>query len=301
MYCVYAFVAVASATSLVDPQCEEGQCGTEHAALLQHLSRDAVLTQKMAQSKQVSQQIKNTIIAAINTTATKDVFDCDMSHNFVRDAEYSQISLTDGCPNCFGGPKYGGEGRETCEPRFVAEALAYCKAECTDKRPGCTGFFFQKHNNGHEICGFYSKAVNATNLQKGGHQPCSQVCILPTYKVGCSQQGTYGVFDAQKCCGDGYELISSEAGCQAALHEAKGQADVVDVVAQLGNAQHDGGDPEAGEHDPMKFNWGSVVPGCFLESKGRRRGVFVRFNTEVPDNNAKLGGRKTLCTRVTTK
>ena len=68
----------------------------------------------------------------------------------------------------------------------------------------------------------------------------------------------------------------------------------------MGNNALDNDNLEAAEHDRMNFDLDSVVPGCFLEAKGRRRGVFVRFNTEVPDNNAKLYGRKTLCTRVTT-
>jgi len=133
--------------------------------------------------------------------------------------------------------------------------------------------------------------------QKVSHARTTTAAAPSMYKVGCSQIGAYGAFDAQECCGVGYELISSEGGCEAALREAKGQADVLEVVNQLGNAQ-DGDDLEAGEHDPMEFDWDSVVPGCFLEAKGRRRGVFVRFNNQVPAQNKQLIGRKTLCKRV---
>jgi len=114
------------------------------------------------------------------TTTTTDVFVCDRTANFVQDADYRQITLTNGCPDCFGDPKYGGEESKTCNHVSVAKALAYCKAECADKSSGCTGFFFQKHGNGHEICGFYLEAVNASNLVKHGHQQCSQVCIMQT-------------------------------------------------------------------------------------------------------------------------
>merc|ERR1712086_1194724 len=41
----------------------------------------------------------------------------------------------------------------------MGKAIAYCKDTC-DKRSGCTGFFFQTHGNGHEICGFYTGSVN---------------------------------------------------------------------------------------------------------------------------------------------
>jgi len=98
-------------------------------------------------------------------------FDCNNSVNFVLNAQYSQISLNDE-------EAYAGTEHAECKDTAVAEALAYCKAECLYHRSGCTGFFFQKHTNGHEICGFYSEAVNATNLEKHVHQQCSQVCIL---------------------------------------------------------------------------------------------------------------------------
>jgi len=83
---------------------------------------------------------------------------------------YSQISLTDGCNGniCDANPKYG-------TPMTLARAVAYCESEC-DGRAGCTGFFFQKHNNGHEICGFYSTVIATNNMVGGGHM-YGAVCL----------------------------------------------------------------------------------------------------------------------------
>lgn len=84
-------------------------------------------------------------------------YDCDTSVHFVPGLAYSQIALTDGCKQvggvqvCDANPKYGG-------PNDASKAIAYCKDVC-DQRSGCTGFFFQTHGNGHQICGFYSSAV----------------------------------------------------------------------------------------------------------------------------------------------
>merc|ERR1719159_1846116 len=59
-----------------------------------------------------------------------------------------------------------------------ARAVTYCEGQC-DNRAGCTGFFFQKHNNGHEICGFYSSVVSLTSGVRHGHM-YGAVCIKPT-------------------------------------------------------------------------------------------------------------------------
>merc|ERR1711898_56903 len=39
-------------------------------------------------------------------------------------------------------------------------AAQMCVNDCA-KRKGCTGFFYQKHKNGHQICGFYSSKIGA--------------------------------------------------------------------------------------------------------------------------------------------
>merc|ERR1719181_1293550 len=59
-----------------------------------------------------------------------------------------------------------------------ARAVTYCETQCNN-RAGCTGFFFQKHNNGHEICGFYSSVVSLTSGVRHGHM-YGAVCIKPT-------------------------------------------------------------------------------------------------------------------------
>jgi len=91
----------------------------------------------------------------------------------VSGASYSQISLTDGCSGniCDANPKYGA-------PLTLARAVTYCEGQCNG-RAGCTGFFFQKHNNGHEICGFYSTVIAANSMTGHGHM-YGAVCLKPT-------------------------------------------------------------------------------------------------------------------------
>jgi len=100
-------------------------------------------------------------------------YECDTSKNMLKDqpAGYSQITLTDGCDTnnkCDSNPKYGGTNNN-------ADAAAYCKTEC-DNRSNCQGFFFQKHNNGHEICGFYSQPIDMSRAYGDGHQ-AGAICI----------------------------------------------------------------------------------------------------------------------------
>jgi len=93
-----------------------------------------------------------------------DAYTCDFKKNFISGQRYSQISLTDYCKNgvCNANPKYGGANSKD-------NAIAYCKDTC-HKRSGCTGFFFQTHGNGHEICGFYTGTVNKDAAQWHGHK-----------------------------------------------------------------------------------------------------------------------------------
>lgn len=118
-------------------------------------------------------------------------FDCNTYHNFALNVEYKQIDL----------PKFDGrdEFSEQCETNQVRHALRHCAAECADpdKRPGCTGFFFQKHQNSHEICGFYYTAVDSLNLVKHGHQGCSQVCTLAP--APCASQKITGAVPGVDC------------------------------------------------------------------------------------------------------
>ena len=92
-------------------------------------------------------------------------YNCDYSSNWMNNGPaYSQISLTDGCSGgvCDANPKYGTTTNNDA-------AVRYCKIEC-DSRTDCEGFFFQKHNNGHEICGFYSDGMENGTWVWGGHQ-----------------------------------------------------------------------------------------------------------------------------------
>ena len=92
-------------------------------------------------------------------------FECDTSVNWMNHGpQYSQISLTDGCRHgvCDANPRYGGANDNN-------RARQYCEQECNNRGSGCEGFFFQKHMNGHEICGFYEHMDRGTP-GRHGHQ-----------------------------------------------------------------------------------------------------------------------------------
>eukprot|EP00941_MAST-03F_sp_MAST-3F-sp1_P003352 g3352.t1 len=129
--------------------------------------------------------------------ARHDDYDCDASVNFIHGVSYHQISVTDGCKNV--------NGQDVCNanPKYVPEfsssnstdgAVEYCKVTCNDAAKfkalsglgdassacsPCTGFFFQRHTNGHEICGFYTFDLNNEKLDKVGHGHAqgSRLCV----------------------------------------------------------------------------------------------------------------------------
>jgi len=80
-------------------------------------------------------------------------YKCTETKNFIVGVPYRQRSLTDGCSRkggtmiCDAHPIYGGKNSPE-------KAMKWCKAQCS-AQANCVGFFFQKHMNGHEICGFY--------------------------------------------------------------------------------------------------------------------------------------------------
>jgi hypothetical protein len=97
-------------------------------------------------------------------------FECDTSNNFMLELPYRQIALTDYCNSagvCNNNPKYGTTNDN-------ALALAYCQDRCATDI-SCTGLFFQQHNNGHEICGFYSSSLAPHVRVHHGHK-AGQIC-----------------------------------------------------------------------------------------------------------------------------
>jgi hypothetical protein len=95
--------------------------------------------------------------------ASEEGWDCDRSSNFIAGLEYRQISLTDACPSCSANPRYC----STAGCNDPEKAIAYCKEQCGE---GCAGFFFQRHTNGHEICGFYStNSANPASFDRVWH------------------------------------------------------------------------------------------------------------------------------------
>merc|ERR1711998_306281 len=108
----------------------------------------------------------------------KDGWVCDKTKNFIANVEYEQVDLTDACPHCDAHPVY--DTSLAVAPKCTQPALKACKAKC-DVKVGCDAFFYQRHLNGHEVCGFYSTpsslaAVHANRGQWDGHQKGSQVC-----------------------------------------------------------------------------------------------------------------------------
>jgi phage tail protein X len=78
-------------------------------------------------------------------------FSCDKSKNFVANQRYSQRVIRD---------------LHSSSPEIpIDQAIKKCEGMCTGS---CTGFFYQKHRNGHQICGFYSSPINGAR-QAHGH------------------------------------------------------------------------------------------------------------------------------------
>lgn len=98
---------------------------------------------------------------------------CDTSVNFMNNGPaYNQIDLTDGCREdgvCDANPVYG----RHCDNE---RAIEYCKEKCDEMEQNCEGFFFQKHMNNHEICGFYAGSMRDYESYWVGHQ-AGAICI----------------------------------------------------------------------------------------------------------------------------
>ena len=61
---------------------------------------------------------------------------------------------------------------ETTDLEIAAD---YCQDICNEDEE-CSRYFFQKHQNGHEICGFYSEVVDLDDGIWHGHPEGSRVC-----------------------------------------------------------------------------------------------------------------------------
>merc|ERR1712184_233468 len=116
---------------------------------------------------------------------------------------------------CDANPVYASDG-QTCDRE---EAIAYCQATCEERATsgtGCEGFFFQKHDKGHEICGFYSNDMDDQGQQIwGGHQRGAI----------CQRKGTwsYEVVTSGDCTGTA--LIDSVDECKQAIADVFGVQD----------------------------------------------------------------------------
>merc|ERR1719456_184234 len=137
---------------------------------------------------------------------TVSTWACDTTKNFIEGAGYSQISLTDHCNAagvCDANPIYTTQGRANDNDA----AVEYCKVQAQHR--AAAGFFFQKHTNGHEICGFYTGDVmhgDGAAWVWHGHET-GQVCEV-TEAVGGertaedvrTRNGSYATFPNQTEC-----------------------------------------------------------------------------------------------------
>jgi len=113
-----------------------------------------------------------------------------------------------------------------------------------------------------------------------------------TYKVGCAASGKWPNFDVDACCGEGYERITTQAGCDQAYRDGAGDQD--DFLEEWDAASGHSNPRSVGTEGP--WDWDAAVPGCIIETKGRRRGVFIRFNTRpVPVVDKDLQSKKMVC------
>merc|ERR1712167_436185 len=75
----------------------------------------------------------------LNRILVKKHFRCHYNQNWVNGMRYSQ---------------------KVIKASSRAAAAQMCVNDCA-RMAGCTGFFYQKHKNGHQICGFYKSKIGA--------------------------------------------------------------------------------------------------------------------------------------------
>jgi hypothetical protein len=78
---------------------------------------------------------------------------CDFSVNFVPSVSYSQVVL---------------DSQQQPGTISFAVAVARCSALCDDRSP-CTGFFYQKHANSHQVCGLFAAPTEGAAAVRHGH------------------------------------------------------------------------------------------------------------------------------------
>jgi len=105
-------------------------------------------------------------------------WECSTSYNFVVHTHYSQRSLTSYCPCCDCNPIYDRRAARAKVPITVPRAVEWCKEECKRRGATCTGFFFQSHPNGHEVCGFFTGVKPLQSPHKVNHwwHKAGQIC-----------------------------------------------------------------------------------------------------------------------------
>eukprot|EP00931_Biecheleriopsis_adriatica_P114302 TRINITY_DN8989_c0_g1_i3.p1 TRINITY_DN8989_c0_g1~~TRINITY_DN8989_c0_g1_i3.p1 ORF type:complete len:579 (+),score=99.79 TRINITY_DN8989_c0_g1_i3:24-1739(+) len=91
-----------------------------------------------------------------------DGWKCDLEHNFVRGARYSQRDL---CSPAISGARVYGEG---------GDVLKWCADNCPT---GAVGFFYQMHPNGHEIVGYFMEDDAEQAERSGGGHKQGAVCF----------------------------------------------------------------------------------------------------------------------------
>merc|ERR1719247_542854 len=125
-FAIFLTLAVAFAAASEDTEIDD--------ALLGHLdadTEDVTDLESQVKTSWGSRRAKRYI--------TRKHYKCHYNQNWVNGLKYSQKVI------------------KASSRRAAAQM---CVNDCA-KRKGCTGFFYQKHKNGHQICGFYSSKIGA--------------------------------------------------------------------------------------------------------------------------------------------
>merc|ERR1711939_1032591 len=125
-FAIFLTLAVAFAAASEDTEIDD--------ALLGHLDVDTEVVTDLESQDKTSWGHRRT-----KRYITRKHYRCHYNQNWVNGLKYSQKVI------------------KASSRRAAAQM---CVNDCA-KRKGCTGFFYQKHKNGHQICGFYSSKIGA--------------------------------------------------------------------------------------------------------------------------------------------
>jgi len=125
-----------------------------------------------------------------------------------------------------------GYSQSVIKASSIGEAISICRGKCN----GCPAFFYQKHRNGHQICGFYKTIISGTR-QWHGHaegalceiKPCAGFkrynpkFVYPKFKNNPDNYLNYcvaytspgGACKMQFCMGGGSKACRSQCSAES--------------------------------------------------------------------------------------